>query len=139
MTSAMPGPGIRPVITSRATMKWLVYGVAATSGLLRLAVAIGLLMHFSETFERIAIDVLVLIVVSIDGLGVSLGMAVVEQSKLSQRRFLEMVELMGSSKYEDDDMKTYLATERQKSDLNAVKTMIRSTLIGLTYFAGLWS
>lgn len=120
-------------------MKWLGYSWAVIEGIIKLGIAVSLATAFEAPFERAVICLLILIYVAIEGHAIASALALVEQAKLGQIRFLETMELLESKRYEDEEVKELIEAEREKTDRNVTKGSIRSVFIFLIFLFAVFS
>lgn len=120
-------------------MKWVSYAWSILIGLTTTAIAFAVLLKFSSPFERVVVDLLVLLYVTIDGALIHAILVTVDQAKVAQRRYLETMKRLGSTEHETPGSTEYLAEEQAKIDRNVVKVYIRSGFAAVMFFAALWS
>lgn len=87
-------------------MRWAGYAWEVITGAVTALVAFGIVTMFPARFERIVIDLLMLIYIAIRGQGYGHGMVLVEQAKQDRNRFIELMKAIGAaqqdSRFDDD-------------------------------------
>ena len=112
-------------------MKWLSYGWSVISGLITLAIAVAVVNHFYEPFERVVVDLLVMIYVAVRGGAVSLALITIEQAKLDRNRFLMLMKATGDRQFESEDNQETLDEDNDKIERANVKVILQSVFLSL--------
>lgn len=120
-------------MTWSSAFKWLGRAWAVIFGLARLALAFILLGAFHSAFERVVVALLVIIYASVDAFGIWNHMLAIQQSKLERNRFLELMEQLGSTKYQGEDSRDLIREENETIERGLVKIYIRGTFTFLLY------
>lgn len=114
-------------------IKWLSYGWSVVSGLITLTIAFAVINHFYEPFERVVVDLLVLIYVAVRGGAVSLAFIAIEQAKLDRNRFLMLMKATGDRQFESEDNQETLDDDNEKIGRANVKVIIQSVFLSLIW------
>ena len=123
-------------------MKWVSYAWSVLLGLLKVAIAFGVLGKFSGEFERVAVSLLVLVYVMVEFAATSHAISFVQQFKQDRDRFVKLMRAVGSSEFEDEDYKEMMRHEDERIGRAEVKTYITwafSAVIQLAALFTLWS
>lgn len=107
-------------------MKWLSHGWATFTELVSVAIAFAVINTFSSQFERIVIDLLVLIYVAARSGIQTTGWIALEQGRVDRNRFLELLKSVGNSTYETQEQKETMREEADKLDRVMMKGFIHA-------------
>lgn len=121
-------------------MKWvkrLSYAWSAITGLITLTVAINVINRFSEPFNRIAIDLLVLIYALMKTSAMGHALSIAGRAKTDRDRFLLLINTTGSTEYQPDVIKDKVSVEDDALNRNTMKIYIESCFVSLIYLVTL--
>lgn len=118
-------------------MKWLSYGWSAFTGLVTLFIAISVINHSYEPFQRVAIDLLVLTYLGVRANGIGSGFIAVEQAKTDRNRFLALMKAAGDTQYESEDYKERTKEDDETLQRGMVKGYIQSGFIFVIFVIAL--
>jgi hypothetical protein len=122
-------------------MKWISYGWSAFQGLLELLVALILLTKFNTAFERVAIDLLILIYISIVASYQVARLTLIQQARVSWDRFIAVWKAVDAQAFADaeEERKDRLVEDERKVGIATMKIYIRGSFVFLIYLATLWN
>lgn len=99
-------------------MKWLSYCWSMVLGLIQLIIAFAVINRFDAPFERVVVDLLVLIYVAVGRSFLGLGV-------ISSEGFLMLMKATGDRQFESEDNQETLKDNEKIVVRATVKTMIR--------------
>jgi len=118
-------------------MKWLSYGWSVFTGLVTLFIAFAVISHSYESFQRIAVDLLVLTYLGIWGNGITSGFIAIEQAKIDRNRFFALMKAVGDTQFEAEDYKKQSKEDDEKLHRAMVKGYIQGGFIFVIFVIAL--
>jgi hypothetical protein len=121
------------------SMKWVSYTWSVIVGLITVAIALAVTGRFSVPFEQVAVDLLVLTFVAVDGAAATRGMAFLNQAKVDRTRFIELLKAAGSRAFDaGEEAAEAMAEEDTRANRYIVKLYIKGGFVSVIYFVTLW-
>lgn len=120
-------------------MKWLGYAWSVFTGLITLGIALAVITAFESRFERVVVDLLVLIYVAIRSGSSMYGFVVAEQAKIERDRFLILLAAVGDKRFENEDHKQGVKEEDAKIWSSSVKGYIQAGFIFIIFVLAVWN
>ena len=120
-------------------MKWISYTWHVICGVATLAVTAALLLKFSAPFERIIVDVMVLLFVSLSSSDYGFALYTMQHAKLEQARYFAIMKRLGSTEYDTVEMKDELKAQEEKMNQQTIKGYINAVVVTVLYLGALCS
>jgi hypothetical protein len=118
-------------------MKWLSYAWAVITGVVSVVIALAVINHFNESFERVVVDLLVMIYVTVRGGVVALANITIEQAKLDRNRYLALMKATGDTEFQRQDYQAVLAEDDETMAQAKTKVIINSVFLTLVWLAAM--
>ena len=106
--------------------------------MITLAIAVAILRRFNSPFEKIVIDILVLIYVTLESSVIGNGLAILEAAKIDRARFFELMKVLGSHQFESKDNEETIAADNATIHLTMVKLYIKSAFTFIIFSVAIW-
>lgn len=118
-------------------MRWLSHGWNVFTGLITLVIGLVIIWKFDTKFEKVVIDILVIIYIAIRSTNHVQGLIAMEQARLSRDRFLELSMGLGVTKYSKEEVSEAVATETKTLQKGTINVYIQGAFVFILFIATL--
>ncbi len=139
-STATSGEGVPKSDKPKDRVRWLSYSWGIIIGIIELFVAVSILSAATSRFEEIVISSLVILYVSIRGIGSGLFFTTFEQLQKADKQFLYLLKTINSGAFESQksELREVIKEDNGKTNKAKVKVYISVVFMVIMYFIAIY-